>query len=288
MLVLGFSEDRAQGEALAAALGVPFALVEVHHFPDGESKLRLPEQLPAKVVVCRTLNEPNAKLVELLLTVEGARQLGAGELTLVAPYLCYMRQDKAFVPGEVVSQKIVGRFLAEHFQTVITVDPHLHRVSALAEAVPAKRAIALSAAPAMGRFLAGQKRKPLVVGPDQESEQWVRTVAEVAGLDYVVASKVRRGDRSVAVTLPARDYKGVEAVLVDDLASTGRTLAGATEALKAAGAAKVDVLVTHAMFVGDALQTLKSAGAGEIWSSDSLRHPSNAFALATELAAAVG
>ena len=287
MLVLGFSEDRAQAEAVAAALGAPFALVDVHHFPDGESKLRLPERVPAKVVVCRTLDRPNAKLVELLLAAEGARALGAEELTLVAPYLCYMRQDKAFEPGEVVSQKIVGRFLAEHFHTVITVDPHLHRVSTLAEAVPAKRAIALSAAPAMGRFLAQQDRKPLVVGPDRESEQWVRTVAEVAGLDYVVASKVRRGDRSVAVTLPERDYTGVEAVLVDDLASTGRTLAGATEALKSAGAAKIDVLVTHAMFVGDALETLKAAGAGKIWSSDSLPHPTNAFALANEMAAAI-
>jgi len=287
MLVLGFTDDREQGRALAAALDAPFETIELHRFPDGESRLRLPPELPARVLLCRSLDQPNEKLVDLMLAAEGARALGAEHLTLVAPYLCYMRQDKAFAPGEVVSQRIVGRFLAAHFDALVTVDPHLHRVASLAEAVPVTRAIALSAAPAMGRFLAARSERPLLVGPDRESEQWVRTVADVAGLEFVVAQKTRRGDRSVSIELPAHDYRGVEAVLVDDLASTGRTLAVAVQELRAAGAARVDVLVTHALFVGDALETLQAAGVGEVWSSDSVAHPSNAFPLAPVLADAL-
>jgi len=284
MLVLGFPDYEAQGRGLASALGADFELVDMHRFPDGETRMRLPAKLPGRVVLCRALDQPNQKLVELMLCAEGARALGATHLTLAAPYLCYMRQDAAFVPGEVVSQRIIGRFLGGWVDALVTVDPHLHRVASLAEAVPAERAVALSAAPAMGQFLASRGEHPLLVGPDRESEQWVRTVADVAGLDFVVAHKTRRGDRDVEIVLPRHDYRDLPIVLVDDLASTGRTLAVATRELKSAGAARVDVLVTHALFVDDALAVLEAAGVGEIWSSDSVTHPSNAFALATMLA----
>ncbi len=287
MLVLGFTDSEDQTAGLAEALDAPHALVDIHRFPDGESRVRLPTDLPEHVVLCRSLHYPNEKLVELMLAAGAARALGARRITLVAPYLCYMRQDKAFHPGEAVSQRIIGRFLAGHVDALVTVDPHLHRVHDLAEAVPAGRAVAVSAAPAMGAFLAARRSRPLLVGPDQESEQWVATVARVAGLDYVVAHKTRRGDRNVEVRLPDRDYSGCDAVLVDDLASTGRTLAGAAAALRDAGAARVDVLVTHALFVGDALDTLMATGVSELWSSDSIPHASNAFALAPDLAAAI-
>lgn len=287
MLVLGFTDSQQQAASLAAALGAPCECIDVHRFPDGESRVRLPSHLPERVLLCRSLHDPNQKLLEVMLAAECARTLGAREVTLVAPYLCYMRQDKAFHPGEAVSQGIVGRFLAGLFDALVTVDPHLHRVHDLATAVPVKRAISLSAAPAMGQFLVARGAQALLVGPDQESEQWVSTVARGAGLDYAIASKNRRGDRDVEVRLPERDYTGVRAVLVDDMASTGRTLAGAARALLDVGAARVDVLVTHALFVGDALETLVAAGVSQVWSSDSIPHCSNAFALAPELAAAV-
>jgi ribose-phosphate pyrophosphokinase len=286
-MVLGFEDSDKQAAGLAAALGKPHECIDVHCFPDGESRVRLPTPLPEQVVLFRSLHYPNQKLMEVMLAAESARTLGAREVTLVAPYLCYMRQDKAFHPGEAVSQRIVGRFLAGLFDALVTVDPHLHRVHDLAEAVPVKRAISLSAAPAMGQFLAARKAQALLVGPDRESEQWVSTVAEGAGLAYVVANKTRRGDRDVEVRLPQRDYAGLHAVLVDDLASTGRTLAGAARGLFEAGAARVDVLVTHALFVGDALETLLAAGVSEVWSSDSIPHVSNAFVLAPDLAEAV-
>ncbi|MCZ4328253.1 ribose-phosphate pyrophosphokinase-like domain-containing protein, partial [Brachybacterium paraconglomeratum] len=84
----------------------------------------------------RSLDQPNEKLVELLLAARTARTLGAPHLTLVAPYLPYMRQDIAFSPGEAVSQRIVGPFLASLVDAVITVDPHLHRVASLRDVVP--------------------------------------------------------------------------------------------------------------------------------------------------------
>ena len=99
-MLLGFDDYEMQSRNLAAALEMPWELVSSHRFPDGEVKLKLPADLPERVIVCRSLDRPNEKLVELLLTARAAREQGVKQLTLVAPYLCYMRQDKAFRPGE--------------------------------------------------------------------------------------------------------------------------------------------------------------------------------------------
>lgn len=287
MQVLGFADYRAQGEALAAALGVPFALVEVHRFPDGESKITVPGPLQGEVIICRSLDHPNDKLVELLLAAQTARNLGAEKLTLVAPYLCYMRQDIAFHPGEAVSQRIVGEWLAQLFERVITVDPHLHRIDRLEQAIPNREAVALAATGPLGKFLAEKTISPLLVGPDDESEQWVRAIAEPAGLQYIIAHKERRGDRDVAVTLPECDYRGHEVILVDDMISTGHTIADVAIKLKQAGAGIIHCLVTHALFEDDVASLLHRAGVENIWSSDSVSHSSNHVPLAELIATAL-
>jgi ribose-phosphate pyrophosphokinase len=287
MQILTFPGDSARGQTLARALGGRSDLIDLHHFPDGESRLRLPPTLSRHVAVLRSLNQPNEKLVELLLAALAAREAGAEHICLVAPYLAYMRQDTAFQPGEVVSQRWIGRLLATHFDALVTVDPHLHRVHSLAEAVPARHAIAVPAASAIGAFLRERAAGALLLGPDEESGQWVATVAAAAGCEHDVANKVRRGDRSVSIALPARSFVGRRIVLVDDLASTGRTLAEAARAVLAAGALRVDVMVTHALFVDDAEVHLRQAGVTQIWSADTVSHPSNALTLIPDIARAL-
>lgn len=286
-LLLYFEEERLNAARIAQAAGLPLQAIQRHRFPDGEVKLRLPAALPARVVLLRTLDHPNDKLIELLLAARTARTLGAQHLTLVAPYLAYMRQDIAFAPGEAVSQRILGDFLAGLFDAVITVDPHLHRVSSLKEAVPASQAIALSGAPLLSDLIAQHRPRALLVGPDDESAQWVAQAATRHGFDHAVCHKVRNGDRSVDIELPAINLTGRAVVLLDDVASTGHTLARAAHLLLAGGAASVDVAVTHALFEGDALQLIKQAGAGDIWSTDCIEHPSNAVSMAPLIAAAL-
>ena len=286
LLYLPWSREAAL--ALAAALGCPALPAECHRFPDGETRVSVPERLPVRVAVFATLDDPDARLVALMLAAETARAQGAGSLVLVAPYLCYMRQDVAFRPGEAVSQRIVGRFLAGLFDAVVTVDPHLHRTPVLRDAVPARVAIALSAAEAIGRRVIAGDRRPLLVGPDAESIRWVRAAAEPGGLEHAVCTKQRLGDREVRIRLPeGLDPRGREVVLVDDVASTGRTLVEAARLLLGAGAERVDVAVTHALFVGDALARLRAAGVREIWSTDAVDHPTNVIGLAPLLAGAL-
>jgi ribose-phosphate pyrophosphokinase len=223
----------------------------------------------------------------LLFTARTARALGAKRLILVAPYLCYMRQDIAFTPGEAVSQRIVGRFLADLFDTVITVDPHLHRVHELKDAVPATHAVALSAAPLMGQFLRTQLPDALLLGPDEESAQWVQTVAQNAGWEFAVARKTRSGDRHVSIQLPEISFRNRNVVLVDDMISTGHTVAQTARLLKDAGARHIHCAVTHALGLQESTQLLQDAGIESIWCSDSLVHACSVIRLAPALAAAV-
>ncbi len=286
-VLLHFADEQASAKRLATAAGLTAMCISRHRFPDGELKLTLPSTLPKHVVLLRTLDRPNEKLVELLLTAQTACKLGVQHLTLVAPYLAYMRQDIAFHPGEAVSQRIVGRFLAELFDAVVTVDPHLHRVSTLEEAVPAKRAIVVSGAPLLADLIAARRPGALLVGPDEESAQWIAQAAARHGFDYAVCRKVRRGDRDVEVALPDVSMTGRTVVLLDDMASTGHTVARAARALREAGALSVDVAVTHALFAEGALTVMKDAGIGEIWSTDCIAHPTNAISMAPALAAAL-
>lgn len=286
-LVLHFADEAGLAEALARELGWPCAPIGCHVFPDGEYRLTLPKPLPPRVALLRGLQQPNAKLAALLIAAPAARECGVRHLTLVAPYLSYMRQDTEFHPGEAVSQRHLGRALTAWFDALVTVDPHLHRVATLDEVVPGRRGVAVSAAPLLGRFIADRVPGALLLAPDEEAGQWVRAAAAAGDLEHAVCHKLRQGDLDVRVALPGADLRGRAVVLLDDLASTGRTLAAAAQAALARGAASVDVAVTHGLFIGDALENLRAAGVRHVWSSDCVPHASNAVSVVPLLAAAL-
>lgn len=285
-MLLHFEDEEPFARQLAAATGLAPQRIARHRFPDGELKLTLPARVPERAVLLRSLHQPNEKLVELLLAAQTARELGARALVLVAPYLGYMRQDIAFSAGEAVSQTIVGRFLSTLFETVVTVDPHLHRTGELRTAVPAAHAVAVATAPLLAPFLARRVDHPVLIGPDEEAEQWVRAAAGQR-YEWAVCRKTRSGDRDVEVALPGMDVRGRDVVLIDDIASTGRTLLRTVDGLWSAGAANIDVFVTHPVFVGDALDVLRAAGVDSIWSSDTVPHPTNAISVVPLLADAL-
>lgn len=286
-LLLGFPDYETPARRLAMEARLPYVNIDVHRFPDGESKVRLPADLPAQAIFCRSLHQPNDKLIELALAAAAAREAGARHLTLVAPYLCYMRQDIAFAPGEAVSQRVIGGWLDGMFDRVITVDPHLHRISDLREVMPTAETVTLSAGTAMAELLRQRFDRPLLVGPDVESRQWVARIADEAGLDFIVAEKQRLADREVRVMLPPSAIRGRVAVIVDDIASTGRTLAATARVLREAGAAAVHCCVSHGLFLGDAETVMRAAGIDLICSSDSIPHASNCIALSGLLAGAL-
>ena len=279
-----FPDTDAWGRHLARAAGASCARVRVHRFPDGESLVRVRAPAGREAILVRSLHDPNAKLVEVLLAADALRRAGARRVTLVAPYLAYMRQDAVFRPGEPVSQRAIGACLARAFDRVLTVEAHLHRVRRLADAV-SRPSRSLSAAPAIAAWVR-RTGADLLVGPDAESAPWLRAVGCAAGLPWVVGAKARLGDDRVRIRLPGvRPAR--RAVIVDDVSSSGATLATAARALRRAGVARVEAVVVHALFAPGALARLRAAGITRVVSCDTIPHPTNAIATAALVAAAL-
>jgi ribose-phosphate pyrophosphokinase len=279
--VQGLPSSSREAAALAARLGTPFHEIAVHAFPDGEMRVTV-GPASATTIVYASLDRPNDKLIALMFAAEALRRGGARRLVLVAPYLCYMRQDTAFAAGEAISQKVVGPLLARCFDRVVTVDAHLHRTPDIASVFPGIQSDNLSAMPAISDAL----RKPgldpatIVVGPDAESRPWVSDLAGRLGLSHTVATKTRRGDRSVAIEFQDRArISGRPALIVDDIVSSGGTIIACAKALNAAGATAVDAVVTHALFPQAAFDEMISAGIRSIRSTQSVPHFTNAIAL---------
>ncbi len=274
-----FPSYQQQGKRLAQSLNLPCFDVQVHHFPDKESLVTLPPKKNKHIVFCLSLDFPNNKLIELFLAAKTAQQQGAQRLSLVVPYLSYMRQDKSFHDIEAISQQIIGQWLSALFDDLITVDPHLHRVANLDSVIPNTNNIILTAAPLLGEFIKSLQKDFLLIGPDEESLQWVKQVASICHASYAVATKTRHSDSNVNIHLPDADYRNKSVILIDDVLSTGNTVAQAAIQLYSLGAAQVDVLVTHALFSKEAMHTLKDANIKNIYSSDSIPHETNCISL---------
>lgn len=283
----GLTTGAAGARHLAERLGLPLQEIDIHRFPDGEIRVTVGAAAPISIIYA-SLEQPNEKLIAILFAAEALRREGAKRLVLVAPYLCYMRQDAAFHPGEAISQRAIGRLLAANFDRVITVDAHLHRTTEINTVFPGITADNLSAMPAIAAALAGIDRTSVVAGPDAESRPWVRDLANRLGLAYVVGRKTRRGDRSVEIDFAGQTaVAGRPALLVDDIVSSGSTLITCARALKESGATTIDAVITHALFPPGVVEEFAHAGIRSIRSTSTVAHPTNAIPLDAILAAAL-
>tara|TARA_R110000803_G_scaffold204367_3_gene270331 strand:+ start:757 stop:1665 length:909 start_codon:yes stop_codon:yes gene_type:complete len=270
-------QDTAQiSGPLARALDAETADIDLRRFPDGETYLRF-DTLPEgrDVILLAGLADPDAKTPALLFAAQTARALGAASVGLVAPYLPYMRQDKGFQPGEAVTSVHFAKWLSSCVDWVVTIDPHLHRWKALSDiySIPS---VAAHAAPAMAAWIRNHVDHPLLIGPDAESEQWVSDIAARAGVDHIVLTKTRHGDRDVDIALPDLErWRHHTAVIVDDTISTASTMIAVTRQIVDQGLRPPICCAVHGIFAGGAYQALLEAGAARIVTSNTISHPSN-------------
>lgn len=263
-------------EKLAASYGE----ASIRQFPDGETYLRmLTDVKDKKVVLVCTLDRPDAKLLPLYFLSKLAKELGASCTCLLAPYLAYMRQDKVFQEGEGVTSTYFARLISDFADSLITVDPHLHRIPSLDTVydIPTK---VVHAAAHISSWIKENVSSPILIGPDSESEQWVSEVARQADAPFMVLEKIRRGDRKVEVSVPqVAAYQNHTPVLVDDIISTARTMIETVGHLKKAGMRAPVCIGVHAVFAGNAYQELLDSGAAHIVTCNTIPHESNAIDL---------
>jgi ribose-phosphate pyrophosphokinase len=286
--VLPYPGNEALAQAIATEAGYSGIALESRHFPDGELYFRVGEGVHGKaiVVVC-SLDHPNEKALGLHLLASTLRDQGVVRLVLVAPYLPYMRQDRVFHQGEGVSARYFAKLLSLSFDALVTVDPHLHRIHALADvySIPSRT---VHAAPAIAGWIAANVNSPIIIGPDSESEQWARDIARRAGCPVVVLEKRRTGDRDVEVSVPDVELlRGRTPVLVDDIISTARTMIAAVRHVRSISASAPICIGVHAIFADDALNELAAAGAGGVVSCNTVLHPTNAIDIAPLLRGAI-
>lgn len=257
-----------------------------HHFPDGETSVTIQSDVQDRTLVfLATLDRPNSKIIPLLFAAETAKALGAKRIILVAPYLAYMREDKAFHLGEGISAHHFAKILSTHFDELITVDPHLHRITSLDQVYTIQSTV-LHAAGAIAHWIETHVRNPLLIGPDSESEQWVGDIAQKANAPHIVLEKIRKGDRDIQVILPSMEaYQDKTPILVDDIISTGRTLIEPIKQLVHAIPKHYPICIgVHAVFSDDAYQDLLRAGAEKIITCNSIQHISNHIDLGNVIA----
>ncbi|WP_104566288.1 ribose-phosphate pyrophosphokinase [Ralstonia mannitolilytica] len=277
-------------EAAAMRLAVPLSTEQGHaavsRFPDGESYVRLCTPVRgAEVAIFCTLDHPDTKLLPLLWLAIAAREGGAHRVGLIAPYLAYMRQDAVFHAGEIRAAEHFAGLLDGVFDWLVTVEPHLHRIPSLSDIyrMPTRT---VEAAPAIAAWINTHVQAPFLMGPDDESRQWVEQVAGICKAPWATLSKTRHSAWHVEVAdLPEIPPQCVP-VLVDDIVSTGRTMLTTAQHLRAAGLPPPVCIAVHAVFAANAYREL-CAVSSDVATCDTIPHPSNQIALTEPLASAV-
>jgi ribose-phosphate pyrophosphokinase len=272
------------GEKITVGLTAEKGNFNLHRFPDGESYVRIESSVENKyAIVISTLHEPDDKLLQLFFLCKLLKELKVQRIILVAPYLAYMRQDKRFNAGEALTSTYFASLISSFVDELITIDPHLHRRSSLSEiyTIPSQ---VLHATNYISEWIKNNIEKPVLIGPDSESEQWVSEVAKKANAPYIVLEKIRNGDREVEVSIPhIETFKDYTPVLVDDIISTARTMIETVNHLKSAGMKPAVCIGVHAVFANNAYQELIKTDVAAVITCNTIQHESNCIDLSNQI-----
>lgn len=259
----------------------------LHTYPDGETSIVFNSDIKDReIIFLATLDRPNTKILPLIFSADTAKSLGATSIGLIAPYLAYMREDKQFAPGGSITSHYFSALLSQHFHWMTTIDPHLHRIHNLNEVYSIPTQV-LHVVDPIANWIKQHIENPLIIGPDQESEQWVKNIADKINAPYILLSKNRKGDRDIEVSLPSfENYQKNTPVLVDDIISSGRTMIEPIKQLKKATSCPIICIGVHAIFADNAYQDILNAGASQIVTCNTIAHPSNTIDVSKMMATA--
>lgn len=281
-LVVAGDGAQALAKALCEAGRHPLGHVEFKTFPDGEEYVRILEPVKDEDVVVVQSTFPASRVMKLLLLLNAAKENGARSVRAVVPYLAYARQDRIFQPGESLSVKLIAQIIGLHASECFTVDLHKDESCQLFK-IPVHN---LSAEEPIAAELK-RLRVDSVLAPDSGALPRVQAIARRIGVAHDHLEKTRVSSEVVQMKPKQLDVKGQRVAVVDDIISTGGTIATAVEELLKQGASSVFAVAVHGLFLGAALEKLKRAGVAEILSTDTVPSPYSRISVASVIARAM-
>lgn len=261
---------------ICKTLGYVSGKAIIHEFPDEEILIKIETPVKDKpVIIIASLDIPNNKIAPLIFSAETLRELGASKITLIAPYLAYMRQDKRFHDDEGITSKYFAKLLSTYFNRIITIDPHLHRWQSLSDIFSIPTTL-LHATQPIADWINNNIKQPVLIGPDKESTQWVAEIAKICHAPYLIVEKIRKGDTEVSATIPQLElYTNHTPVIVDDIISTGVTMIETIKHIQSYGIKSIYCIGVHAIFAKNAYQNMLKTGISGIVTCNTIIHTTN-------------
>jgi ribose-phosphate pyrophosphokinase len=284
-LVIGGSNGEHLAIELSQLMGLELVSVEIKKFPDGETYVRILGDVSGRdVVYINSLQRsPNESLIETLLTLDALRDLGATRLIAVIPYMSYARQDSRFNPGEAISvQTIAKLFKSMRLDHLVTVDMHLHRITDPSSLFGANFHN-ITGVRELAKYIKRNHsvENTVVIGPDEEAEQWAKIMAEdLGGLEYGVLKKTRITAEKVVVVAEGLNVQGKNVIIVDDIISTGGTIVEAVNTLRNLGAREIYVTTVHPLLIGNAYAKLLRLNLRDLVGTNSVLSPISKVSIA--------
>ena len=266
MKLIAGSASQPLSEKISTALKIPIIETQTKRFPDGELYIRILENIENEEVTIIQTTYPDENIIELFLLLDAVKRAKAKTITVVIPYFGYARQDKQFKNGEPISAAALARLISTLADNIITVDPHKEHILDFFT-IPAK---SVSAVKPIATYLKG-KQIDLVLAPDHGALDRAKKAADYLQCDVDYLEKTRLDGSTISINPKNLEVNGKTVAIIDDIISTGGTMAEAIKQLHSQDVKKIYVACTHGLFAGSAIKKLQEAGCEEIIATDTIQ-----------------
>jgi len=279
MFIAAGSASKHIAYELSKITGFPLANMKIKRFPDEESYVRVLDDMKGEKAIVVNTAFPDQNIVETLLIQDAVRD-EAKEVATIIPYLAYSRQDKKFLPGEALSARAMIHALSWNSDYFAVGNLHKESVIGYSQSAGSN----IDTYSVISDYLSGLEEPPdMVMGPDKGARHIAESVADLLGAEWDYLEKHRIDGEHVEIAPATASVEGRRVAIVDDIISTGGTIATATSHLKEKGARKVYAICTHGLFIGNAREKLTVCDI--VASSDSIETDFSRFSAAPALAA---
>jgi ribose-phosphate pyrophosphokinase len=278
MYIIGGTASKKVAEDLSKELDAPLTNTISKRFPDDEFYVRILDDISGENVIIVQTTYPDHNIIELFLLQNAVEESGAKEITVVIPYFGYARQDTKFQDGEPISAKALANLISLNADKVITVDPHKEHILDFFST----SAFSCSAIPELSKYLK-ERNIDMILAPDKGALERAKHASKIIECDCDYLEKTRIDDSTIDIKPKKLNAKNKNVAIIDDIISTGSTMAKSIHQLKKHGAKNVFVACTHGLFAGDAIKKLANAGCDEIISTDTIQSDFSKVKISTSL-----